>query len=98
MKALLANLSSRERQIIFIGAAVTLLLVLLFTWLSLNGRVQRLESTVRDQKALSQWMHAAAQQVAQLRGMQSRGPARRVGRPQRYYYILPNDFLHKKSG
>jgi len=79
MKALLANLSSRERQIIFIGAAVALLLVLLFTWLTLNGRVQRLESTVRDQKALSQWMHAAAQQVAQLRGMQSRGPARRPG-------------------
>lgn len=73
MKSLLANMSSRERWVLVAGAVVTVLLVLLFTWISLQGRVERLQGQVRDHQSLDQWMRAAAQQVTELRGMQSRG-------------------------
>ena len=73
MKSLLANMSSRERWVLAAGAVVTVLLVLLFTWISLQGRVERLQGQVRDHQSLDQWMRAAAQQVTELRGMQSRG-------------------------
>lgn len=79
MKALLANLSPRERRFIIVGIAAALFLALLFTWLTLDRRVHRLETVVHDQKALDQWMHSAAQQVARLRGVQSRGPAHGTG-------------------
>lgn len=79
MKALLASLSARERRFIIVGIVTAVFLALLFTWLTLDRRVQRLEAVVHDQKALDQWMHAAAQQVAQLRGVQSHGPARGTG-------------------
>ncbi len=79
MKAWLANLSPRERRFLLIGAAAVPIMILLFTWMSLSGRVQRLESMVDDQKALDQWMHSAAQQVTQLRGVQSRTGAQGTG-------------------
>ena len=79
MKALLANLSPRERRAIIVGIAAALFLTLLFTWMTLDRRVQRLETVVHDQKTLDQWMHLAAQQVAQLRGAQSPGQSRGAG-------------------
>jgi general secretion pathway protein M len=79
MKALLANLSLRDRRIIVIGVVAVLFLTLLYTWGSLDGRVQRMRSVVHDQQALDQWMHAAAQQVAQLRGVHAQGAARDTG-------------------
>ena len=51
MKALLANLSQRDRRVIVLGAAAALILSLLFAWLSLNGRVQRLVYQVQWQTA-----------------------------------------------
>lgn len=80
MKALLANLSPRDRRILLAGGTAAVFLVLLFTWLSLHGRVERLQSVVSDQKALDQWMQKTASEVVQLRGAQTKGPDKTGGR------------------
>lgn len=72
MKAFLAKLSLRERQLIYIGAAVALFLIPVLVWLSLHGRVERLQSIVHGQRVLDQWMRTAAQQAVQLRGASAR--------------------------
>jgi len=78
MKPLLTNLSLRERQLIYVGAVLVLFLVPAIIWLSLHGRIARLQTVVDERQALDQWMQAAAQEAARLRGtrVQRSGPGK----------------------
>jgi len=79
MKSFLGNLSPRERQLIAAGVAVIVFLIPLIVWLSLQGRIERLQGVVEQRQALDQWMQAAAREAAQLRGRMPRAGAHKAG-------------------
>lgn len=79
MKSWLGNLSPRERQLIYVGAVVVVFLVPLIVWLSLQGRIERLQTVVDERQTLDQWMQAAAREAAQLRGRARHADVRKSG-------------------
>jgi len=68
MKALLSQLSERERLLLFsAGPLLVLLLLYALVWRPFDQRVERLHEQVAEQQSLLQWMQISAQQVGQLR-------------------------------
>lgn len=78
MKSPLSSLSLRERQLIYVGAAVVIFLIPLIIWLSLQGRIARLQTVVDERQALDQWMQAAAREAVHLRGRARQPGARKA--------------------
>ncbi|MDR2877032.1 MAG: type II secretion system protein M [Chromatiales bacterium] len=76
MKRYLAGLGQNERLLLALGGAILVLAVLSFgVWLPLDTRVDRMRTTIGDQRALLQWMQTSAQEVRRLRQTQPRQPA-----------------------
>lgn len=72
MKAWLASLEPRERNALMIGAAaLTVMLVYFLGWQPFSARVDRLEQSVQEQRALKQWIAGTAQEAQRLRATQA---------------------------
>jgi len=67
MKRWLATLNPRERIIVIGGASLLLVALLVGSWFSFVGDVERLREVVSEQRAVDRWMQAAAVEAAQLR-------------------------------
>ncbi len=67
MKAWFSALSPRDRLIVIGGSALLAVAVLLGSWLSFASDVERMREVVSEQRAVSQWMEAAALEASQLR-------------------------------
>ncbi len=68
MKEFLANLSPRERRLLYIGSAVAAVLLFYLTvWAPLSANVDRLRENVAEQQRLEAWMLQAKEEVLRLR-------------------------------
>ncbi len=68
MKEFLANLSPRERRLLYIGSAVAAVLLFYLTvWAPLSAKVDRLRENVAEQQRLEAWMLQAKEEVLRLR-------------------------------
>jgi general secretion pathway protein M len=77
MREWLEKLEPRERLVLAVGAAVSLVLVLYAgLWYPVQSQIERLERSVAEQSATVEWMKVAAREVEQLR---SSSVARRAG-------------------
>ncbi len=73
MKQWLAGLEARERQAVYWGGGVLVLLLVYFIgWRPLTGQVERLEKSVVERRAQAQTMQTAAAEVRRLRAASSR--------------------------
>ena len=81
MKDWLAQLASRERRGLLVGVGLLLAVLLyLLAWLPFSREVERLRTTVAEQRALAAWMEQAAreaQRLRRLRAASSQGRAHR---------------------
>ncbi len=67
MKAWFAALNPRERIIVIGGGTLLIVALLLGSWLSFVKDIERLHDVVSEQRAVNQWMEAAALEATQLR-------------------------------
>lgn len=80
MKAWLENLEPRERNALMIGAAMLVVMLAYFLgWQPFSARVDRLEQSVQEQRALKQWIAGAAQEVQRLRATRTSATAAGMG-------------------
>lgn len=71
MKALLENLAPRERNALITGGIVLgILLAYSLLWLPFSKKVERLEKSVQEQRALQQWIQNASAEAQRLRATQ----------------------------